>query len=67
MICIERPLGSASALEVLQSDRHPYSATVGLHVEPGPIDSGSQIPARLRSAPRAASIFTRPLATSLTP
>ncbi len=40
MICIERPLGSASALEVLQSDGHPYSATVGLHVEPGPVDSG---------------------------
>jgi ribosomal protection tetracycline resistance protein len=40
MIYIERPLGHASALEVLQSDRHPYSATVGLHVEPGPIDSG---------------------------
>src|SRR4029077_20361249 len=40
MIYIERPLGSASALEVLQSDSHPYSATVGLHLEPGPIDSG---------------------------
>jgi len=40
MIYIERPLGSASALEVLQSDRHPYSATVGLHVEPGPVNSG---------------------------
>src|SRR5499427_22481 len=26
--------------EVLQSDGHPYSATVGLHIEPGPIDSG---------------------------
>jgi ribosomal protection tetracycline resistance protein len=40
MIYIERPLGDASALEVLQSDDHPYSATVGLHLEPGPIDSG---------------------------
>jgi len=40
MIYIERPLGSASALEVLQSDDHPYSATVGLRVEPGPADSG---------------------------
>src|SRR5262249_4073394 len=40
MICIERPAGAASALEILQSDDHPYSATVGLHVEPGPIDSG---------------------------
>jgi ribosomal protection tetracycline resistance protein len=40
MIYIERPAGSASALEVLQSDSHPYSATVGLSVAPGPIDSG---------------------------
>jgi ribosomal protection tetracycline resistance protein len=40
MICVERPLGSASALEVLQSDSHPYSATVGLRIEPGPVDSG---------------------------
>ncbi|HEY7013346.1 MAG TPA: translation factor GTPase family protein [Streptosporangiaceae bacterium] len=40
MICIERPLGTASAVEVLQSDDHPYSATVGLRVEPGPAGSG---------------------------
>jgi ribosomal protection tetracycline resistance protein len=40
MIYIERPLGSASAVEVLQSDSHPHSATVGLHLETGPIDSG---------------------------
>ena len=40
MICIERPLGTASAVEVLQSDGHPYSATVGLRVEPGPPGSG---------------------------
>ncbi len=40
MIYVERPVGSASALEILQSDSHPYSATVGLRVEPGPVDSG---------------------------
>jgi ribosomal protection tetracycline resistance protein len=40
MIYIERPRGSGSAVEVLQSDGHPYSATVGLHVEPGPAGSG---------------------------
>ena len=40
MIYIERPLGSASALEILQSDSHRYSATVGLRVEPGPAGSG---------------------------
>jgi ribosomal protection tetracycline resistance protein len=40
MIYIERPAGRAIAVEVLQSDAHPYSATVGLRVEPGPLDSG---------------------------
>ncbi|HEV2371353.1 MAG TPA: translation factor GTPase family protein [Streptosporangiaceae bacterium] len=39
-IYIERPGGTASALEVLQSDDHPYSATVGLRIEPGPAGSG---------------------------
>ena len=39
-IYIERPAGASSALEVLTSDDHPYSATVGLRVEPGPAGSG---------------------------
>jgi ribosomal protection tetracycline resistance protein len=55
MICIERPLGSASALEVLQSDSHPYSATVGLQVEPGPADSGIRF--RLDVDPRLVPIY----------
>ena len=55
MICIERPLGRARALEVLQSDRHPYSATVGLHVEPGP--AGSGISFRLGFEPRLAPLY----------
>jgi ribosomal protection tetracycline resistance protein len=42
MIYIERPVRSASALEPLQSDSHPYSATVGLRVQPGPVGSGIQ-------------------------
>ncbi|HEX2319323.1 MAG TPA: translation factor GTPase family protein [Streptosporangiaceae bacterium] len=40
MIYIERPIGRGSAVQVLQSDDHPYSATVGLRVEPGPPGSG---------------------------
>ena len=40
-IYIERPAGQASALQVLQSDDHPYSATIGLTVEPGPAGSGA--------------------------
>ncbi|HEY3956038.1 MAG TPA: translation factor GTPase family protein [Streptosporangiaceae bacterium] len=40
MIYVERPLRSASAVEILQSDSHPYSATVGLRIAPGPAGSG---------------------------
>jgi ribosomal protection tetracycline resistance protein len=40
MIYVERPAGRASALEVLQADTHPYSATIGLVLEPGPAGSG---------------------------
>ena len=55
MIYVERPAGSASALEVLQSDDHPYSATIGLLLEPGPIDSGIEF--RLDVDPRTVPIY----------
>jgi ribosomal protection tetracycline resistance protein len=55
MIYIERPAGRASALEILQSDAHPYSATVGLLVEPGP--DGSGIAFRLDFDPRLIPIY----------
>jgi len=55
MIYIERPLGRASALEVLQSDSHPYSATVGLIVEPGPAGSGVRF--RLDFDPRLVPLY----------
>jgi ribosomal protection tetracycline resistance protein len=42
MICIERPAGRGSAVEVLQADTHLFSATVGLRIEPGPAGSGIQ-------------------------
>jgi len=40
MIYIERPVGCGSAAWFLQSDDHPYSATVGLRLEPGLPDTG---------------------------
>jgi len=55
MIYIERPRGRASALEVLQSDGHPYSATVGLRVGPGPIGSGVRF--RLDFDPRLIPLY----------
>jgi ribosomal protection tetracycline resistance protein len=39
-IYIERPAGAGSAVEILQSDDHPYSATIGLRIEPAAAGSG---------------------------
>jgi ribosomal protection tetracycline resistance protein len=55
MIYTERLVGRASALEVLQSDDHPYSATVGLVVEPGRADSGIEF--RLGIDPRTIPLY----------
>jgi ribosomal protection tetracycline resistance protein len=61
-IYIERPAGAASALEILQSDAHPYSATVGLRVEPGPADSGIEF--RLDVDPRLLPMYIYKTAAS---
>src|SRR5262249_23085536 len=39
-IYVERPEGAGSALALLTDDANPYSATVGLRIEPGPSGSG---------------------------
>ncbi len=39
-ICIERPIGSGSAVERMDDGRNPFRATVGLRVEPGTVGSG---------------------------
>jgi ribosomal protection tetracycline resistance protein len=54
-IYIERPAGTGSALEVLQSDDHPYSATIGLTVEPAA--AGSGIGFRLDIDPRTIPLY----------
>ncbi len=55
MIYVERPAGSGSAVEVLQADTHPYSATIGLRIEPGPAGSGIEF--RLDIDPRTIPIY----------
>jgi ribosomal protection tetracycline resistance protein len=40
MICIERPVGTGAAVETIGKSRNPFLATVGLRVEPAPIDAG---------------------------
>lgn len=39
-ICVERPVGSGAAVEFLGKEPNPFIATVGIRIEPGPIDSG---------------------------
>jgi ribosomal protection tetracycline resistance protein len=54
-ICIERPAGTGEAVEMLQDDGNPFSATVGLRVEPGPVGSGVDV--RLDVEPRALPLY----------
>jgi ribosomal protection tetracycline resistance protein len=54
-IYIERPAGTGSALEVLQSDDHPYSATIGLTITPAA--AGSGIGFRLDIDPRTIPLY----------
>jgi ribosomal protection tetracycline resistance protein len=54
-IYLERLAGPGRALEVLQSDEHPYSATVGLAVAPAA--AGSGVSFRLAVDPRAIPLF----------
>ncbi len=39
-IHIERPSGSGEAIEVMGQPGNPFAATIGLRVEPGPLNSG---------------------------
>lgn len=39
-LCIERPVGSGSAVEFNKKDGNPFLATVGLRVDPAPAGSG---------------------------
>jgi ribosomal protection tetracycline resistance protein len=41
-IYIERPIGNGNAIEFLQQDTNPFSATIGLRVDSAPIGSGVQ-------------------------
>ncbi len=41
-ICVERPVGAGVASEILHAESNPFLATVGLRVEPAPVDAGVQ-------------------------
>ncbi|MFH8369012.1 GTP-binding protein [Streptomyces sp. NPDC018031] len=39
-ICVERPIGTGEAVEIIDQDPNPFLATVGLRVEPAPPGAG---------------------------
>jgi ribosomal protection tetracycline resistance protein len=39
-ICIERPIGAGAAVELLGKAPNPFLATVGLRIEPAPVNTG---------------------------
>ncbi|MFE0380225.1 GTP-binding protein [Streptomyces inhibens] len=40
-LCVERPLSSGAAFEIIDKDPNPFLATVGLRVDPAPVGAGS--------------------------
>jgi ribosomal protection tetracycline resistance protein len=39
-ICIERPIGTGAAVEIIDKEPNPFLATVGLRIDPAPAGSG---------------------------
>ncbi|HSI98683.1 MAG TPA: translation factor GTPase family protein, partial [Gaiellaceae bacterium] len=54
-ICIERPVGTGEAVELLYDDENPFSATLGLRVEPAPAGPGVDV--RLDVDPRTVPLY----------
>jgi len=57
-ICIERPVGTGSAVELIGVEPNPFLATVGLRVDPGPIDSGVEFRLEVELGSMPSSFFT---------
>jgi ribosomal protection tetracycline resistance protein len=54
-ICVERPVGSGEAIEILHAPTNPFAATVGLRVDSAP--SGAGIEFRLCVAPQSVPLY----------
>ena len=54
-ICVERPVATGKAVEILHAESNPFPATIGLRIDPAPIDSG--IDFRLQVDPRTVPMY----------
>ncbi len=55
VICVERPVGTGEAVEVLHGASNPYAATIGLRIDPAPVGAG--VAFRLDVDPRSAPLY----------
>jgi ribosomal protection tetracycline resistance protein len=63
-ICIERPIGTGEAVEMLHAESNPFLATVGLRIDPAP--TGSGVDFRLEVDPRTLPLYLYKTAESFT-
>ena len=54
-ICVERPVATGEAVEILHAESNPFLATMGLRVEPAP--TGSGVDFRLDVDPRTVPLY----------
>ncbi len=55
IVCVERPVSTGEAIEIINTDSNPFQATIGLRVEPGPPGSGIEF--RTRIEPQAMPLY----------
>ena len=63
-ICVERPISSGEAIEILRAESNPFLATIGLRIDPAPIGSGIEF--RLQVDGRTLPLFVYKTAESFT-
>ncbi|MET7426687.1 translation factor GTPase family protein [Dactylosporangium sp. NPDC005555] len=56
-ICVERPSGTGSAVEVGQKDGNPFLATIGLRVDPAPVGAGVTFRLEVEAGAMPAAFF----------
>jgi ribosomal protection tetracycline resistance protein len=64
IVCVERPVSTGEAIEIINTDSNPFQATIGLRVEPGPPGSGIEF--RTRIEPQAMPLYVYRNAESFT-
>ncbi len=57
-ICIERPVGTGAAVEVIGKGHNPLLATIGLRIEPAPIGTGVEFRLEVEPGSMPLAFFT---------